>query len=207
MQKIGSITNTADSNGEWTNGKVATGITPTIIDASWLNTIQRELISILTEATLTPDPANDTQVISAMKKLFLITSNNLSEISAAGSASVSAARGNLGLGTAATKAVGEGANQIPDMNSFTSGNNGNGAYRLRPGGDQSCRQFATIPAGGSYTWTYPLAFVDQPAIFYAVLTPGASATSALWFSGVGAENCIIFNPNNIAVNVDLLAQY
>lgn len=67
MQKIGNITPTADANGEWTNGNVAAGTAPTILDAAWLNTVQRELANIVTNAGLTLDPTNDAQVLAALK--------------------------------------------------------------------------------------------------------------------------------------------
>lgn len=69
MQKIGNITTTADANGEWTNGNVAAGTPPTIIDAAWLNTIQREIANVVTGAGLTLDPANDAQLLAALLSL------------------------------------------------------------------------------------------------------------------------------------------
>lgn len=69
MQKIGSITSTANASGEWTNGNVAAGTAPTIIDAAWLNTVQRELANVVTNAGLTLDPANDAQLLAALKLL------------------------------------------------------------------------------------------------------------------------------------------
>lgn len=127
MQKIGDIPNTrADINGEFTDGNVAGGVPPTILPAEWFNTIQRELISVLSAAGITPDSDKFDQVATAVSKLitaggFLKTANNLSEIKTAGTVALAATRENLGLGTAATKNVGTGAGQIPDMNSFTSG--------------------------------------------------------------------------------------
>jgi hypothetical protein len=47
MQKIGNITNTATVAGEFTDGNVAGGVPPTIPDAAWFNTIQRELVNIV----------------------------------------------------------------------------------------------------------------------------------------------------------------
>ena len=43
MQKVGNTTDTADANGEYTNGNVANGIPHTIINAEMLTTFQREL--------------------------------------------------------------------------------------------------------------------------------------------------------------------
>ncbi|AVF34833.1 hypothetical protein [Rahnella sikkimica] len=70
MQKIGNITTTADANGEWTNGNVAAGTPPTILDAAWLNTVQRELASVVTGGGLVLDPTNDAQVLAALKLLI-----------------------------------------------------------------------------------------------------------------------------------------
>ena len=69
MQKIGSITSTANASGEWTNGNVAAGTPPTIIDAAWLNTVQREISNVVTNAGLTLDPTNDAQLLAALKLL------------------------------------------------------------------------------------------------------------------------------------------
>ncbi len=103
MQKIGDIPNTrADSNGEFTDGNVAGGVPPTILPAAWFNTIQRELISVLSAAGITPDSNKFDQVLTAVSKLitdggFLKTVNNLSEIKTAGAAAVAATLENLGL--------------------------------------------------------------------------------------------------------------
>lgn len=67
MQKIGNITTTADANGEWTNGNVAAGTPPTILDAAWFNTVQRELANVVTGAGMVLAPANDAQVLAALK--------------------------------------------------------------------------------------------------------------------------------------------
>ncbi len=103
MQKIGDIPNTrADSNGEFTDGNVAGGVPPTILPAAWFNTIQRELISVLSAAGITPDSNKFDQVLTAVSKLitdggFLKTVNNLSEIKTAGAAAVASTLENLGL--------------------------------------------------------------------------------------------------------------
>lgn len=70
MQKIGNITTTADANGEWTNGNVAAGTPPTILDAAWLNTVQRELANVVTGAGMVLAPANDAQVLAALKSFI-----------------------------------------------------------------------------------------------------------------------------------------
>ncbi|ARF52795.1 hypothetical protein [Pantoea stewartii] len=70
MQKIGSVTDTADQNGEFTDGSGASAVESTLLPAAWFNTIQRELIAIVTAAGLTPDPTNDAQLLAALKILF-----------------------------------------------------------------------------------------------------------------------------------------
>ncbi|WP_338121308.1 hypothetical protein [Yersinia kristensenii] len=111
MQKIGSIPNTrADSNGEFTDGNVAGGVPPTILPAEWFNTIQRELMSVLTAADIEADSAQFNQVAAAISKLisngidnsdFLQAANHLKEIKNAGPAAVAETLANLGLRDAA----------------------------------------------------------------------------------------------------------
>lgn len=71
MQKIGDIPNTrADSNGEFTDGNVAGGVPPTILPAEWFNTIQRELMSVLSAAEIDADSAQFNQVLLSIQKLI-----------------------------------------------------------------------------------------------------------------------------------------
>lgn len=97
MQKIGNITPTADANGEWTNGNVAAGTPPTLMEAAWFNTIQRELAAMVQGGGLTLDPVNDQQVLVALKNIFLQSGNNLSEIKTAGASAQNSAKINLNL--------------------------------------------------------------------------------------------------------------
>ena len=66
MRKVGSTTDTADANGEYTNGNVANGIPPTIINAEMMNTFQRELVNVVEGAGLELDPDDDSQVLKAI---------------------------------------------------------------------------------------------------------------------------------------------
>ncbi len=70
MKKIGDVTSTADKNGEWTNGNVAAGIAPTILEAGWLNSVQREILGVLTKAGIPQDKNNDTQLAEAISKII-----------------------------------------------------------------------------------------------------------------------------------------
>lgn len=75
MQKIGSLTDTADANGEFTDGSGASGVESTLLPAAWFNTVQRELANIVTGAGWSLDPKNDYQVLPALKAIFpVITS-------------------------------------------------------------------------------------------------------------------------------------
>lgn len=70
MRKVGSTTDTADANGEYTNGNVANGVSPTIINAEMLNTFQRELVNTVEGSSLTLDSNDDGQVLKSIKKLI-----------------------------------------------------------------------------------------------------------------------------------------
>ncbi len=69
MHKIGDDTNTANPSGEFTEG--VPGVDPaTIVKASWLNSVQRELIQLLTAAGLTPTLGQDAQILAALEALY-----------------------------------------------------------------------------------------------------------------------------------------
>jgi hypothetical protein len=70
MRKVGSTTDTADANGEYTNGNVANGISPTIINAEMLNTFQRELIGVVEGSGMKLNPEDDNQVFKAIKRFL-----------------------------------------------------------------------------------------------------------------------------------------
>lgn len=56
----------ADQNDEFTNGNPNEGIKSTIVDATWLNSVQRELCNLLTESGVALNPNDDHQLF----KLF-----------------------------------------------------------------------------------------------------------------------------------------
>lgn len=68
MQKVGNTTDTADANGEYTNGNVAQGIPPTIINAEMLNTFQREMVNVVEGSGLSLDPDDNGQLLKGIKK-------------------------------------------------------------------------------------------------------------------------------------------
>ena len=95
MQKISNITPTATSDGLFTNGAVASGTSPTLLDAAWFNTVQTELVSLVLAAGMALDPNNNGQVLAAIQKLTLSRSNPFGDI--AGDGTTNLAISNLGL--------------------------------------------------------------------------------------------------------------
>lgn len=153
MRKVGSTTDTADSKGEWTNGNVANGIPPTIINAEMLNTFQRELVAVVEGAGMELDPGDDEQVLQALTKMFLGRSNPFGDIKSDGTTKT--ALENLGLGDIALAGVSTGA----------LGSAGYIAFPAVIGGVKRrlILQFGLTPAvtageGSDYTCTLPTAF-------------------------------------------------
>lgn len=77
------------------------GVPPTYPGPDWFNTIQSELLNILRDAGLDPDKMDNTQILAALKKLFLSRSNPFGDIKADGAAAIATALSNLGLGAGA----------------------------------------------------------------------------------------------------------
>ncbi|WP_339457169.1 hypothetical protein [Pseudomonas sp. EA_65y_Pfl1_P120] len=69
MQKIGDSTSTANGAGEFTSGQPGSGIDSTMIMAAWLNAVQRELVNVVLGAGEALNPADDAQVLKAIKTL------------------------------------------------------------------------------------------------------------------------------------------
>ncbi len=69
MKKIGDITNTADKNGEFTNGNVAAGTPPTTLEAPWFNSVQREILNVLLKANIAQSPEQEDQLAKAIQAL------------------------------------------------------------------------------------------------------------------------------------------
>jgi hypothetical protein len=64
MHRIDSAGATAGNL--WTEGNPDTGTPATEISADWMNAVQEEIIGVLTEAGVTPNKANNTQLIAAI---------------------------------------------------------------------------------------------------------------------------------------------
>ena len=140
----------AGKNG-FTRGNPQTGVQATALDDDYFDAVQEEIVGVIEGAGIALNKANRTQLFTALKKLFLQSGNNLSEIKAAGPAAVAQTLLNLGLGDAAKRSVGTGVNQIPDMSSFISSFAQNGYFKL-PGkliiqwGEVTGSTTATVPA-------------------------------------------------------------
>ncbi|MDM3097124.1 hypothetical protein [Citrobacter sp. Cf140] len=74
------------------------GVPPTFPGPDWFNIIQSELINILRAAGLDPDKMDNTQILAALKKLFLSRSNPFGDIKADGAAAIATALSNLRIG-------------------------------------------------------------------------------------------------------------
>lgn len=95
---------------------------------------------------------------------------------------------------------------------FSGGSNGNGVYHVIgvvTGGAalQICRfTVGNVAAGGSFTWTFPLAFAAPPQVFVSIVQSGGSTPDTPWFSAAPTTTSVtVNNPNTYAVNIDLLA--
>ncbi|OWF77952.1 hypothetical protein B4900_14915 [Yersinia rohdei] len=101
MHRIDTPTAQTDKFGVgkngFTRGNPQTGVPATALDDDYFDAIQEEVAGVVEATGVALDKSNRTQLLTALKKLFLRTSNNLSEIAAAGPASVAATLGNLGL--------------------------------------------------------------------------------------------------------------
>lgn len=129
------------------------GVPPTYPGPDWFNAIQSELLNIIRTAGLDPDKMDNTQILVALKKLFLSRSNPFGDIKADGPAAIATALSNLQLGEAAKRDVGTGAGQIPDMSSFQSG----GGWFKLPSGYVIQAFEASFDSNGLYI-NFPIPF-------------------------------------------------
>lgn len=57
-------------SGQWSNGDPTIPVPATVMDATWLNAVQAELINILTAASISPVKGTNNQVLAALRALF-----------------------------------------------------------------------------------------------------------------------------------------
>ncbi|WP_048962873.1 gp53-like domain-containing protein, partial [Enterobacter roggenkampii] len=152
MLRIGQVEATATQDGKYTDGSVAGGIAATRLRAAAFNAMQEELAHIVESAGLALDINDMTQVLKAIQKLTLSRANPFADIKSDGAAAISTALTNLGLKSAAQRDVGTGTNQIPDMNSFTSGTN----WMKFPSGKIIQWGYQTSSSSGSVVVNFPI---------------------------------------------------
>ncbi|WP_227009991.1 hypothetical protein [Enterobacter cloacae complex sp. S4] len=150
------------------------GVPPTYPGPDWFNTIQSELLNILRDAGLDPDKMDNTQILAALKKLFLSRSNPFGDIKADGAAAIATALSNLGLGDVAKAGVAGGL----------LASDGYITLPLIIGGVKTnvILQWVTGPTAGAETVnypnvTFPVTFPNA-CLFAAPFTVGNNTTSA-----------------------------
>lgn len=165
----------AGKNG-FTRGNPQTGTPATDLDDDYFDMLQEELAGVVEATGVVLDKSKHNQLLTALKSLLLSRAHPFADIKADGSAAVAEALSNLGLGTAATKNVGTGSNQLPDMSSFAASLSLSGWQKL-PGGLIIQWGQVLSNSGGFAPWTYPIAFPN--ACFHVYATPfvGASANN------------------------------
>ncbi|EMM1284137.1 hypothetical protein RSL95_001637, partial [Escherichia coli] len=163
MLRIGQVEATATQDGKYTDGSVAGGIAATRLRAAAFNAMQEELAHIVESAGLALDINDMTQVLKAIQKLTLSRANPFADIKSDGAAAISTALTNLGLGEAAKRNVGTGANQIPDMSAYSSGS---GWQKLPDGSIEQWGRinFPTNVAAVSTNVTFPIPFTQEPDV-------------------------------------------
>ncbi|CNJ07559.1 bacteriophage tail fiber protein [Yersinia aldovae] len=170
----------AGKNG-FTRGNPQPCVPATALDDDYFDAVQEELAGIVEAASIILNKTNRAQVLAALKKLFLQSGNNLSEIKSAGATAVAATLANLGLKEAAKRDVGTGVNQIPDMSAFSTIKGENGSFYLPGGIIVKWGQVNSTGKGGDLTLPTPF-----PTALCAVLMCHASASDlSSFYAGVG----------------------
>ncbi|EOU8982173.1 hypothetical protein ACNZ7G_001685 [Escherichia coli] len=164
MQNLMPPINTPDQL--FHDGDPTQGIEGTLVTAGYLNNqqgatrdLQQELLNVLGGAHIQPDPKKTDQLLTALRALLLSRKNPFGDIKSDGT--VPTALENLGLGEAAKRNVGTGANQIPDMGSFTLSVSGTGYQKLPSG---FILQWGSIGAPGiaqDVVTHFPIAFPNR----------------------------------------------
>ena len=176
------------------------GVPPTYPGPDWFNIIQSELLAVLAAAGITPDKANNVQLLAAMRALFLDTSQNGADIQ-----DKALFLQNLGLRTAAKRDVGNSTNQVPDMSFFTLGLSG--AFRLPTG--HIIQTGGGTSVGGGFTQAYPYPFPGScqalVGIVYGTLGQRAFVTSNSSDRTAANLNVVDINGNGLNASIGYIA--
>ncbi|ENL9747441.1 hypothetical protein AB8N98_001143 [Escherichia coli] len=148
----------AGKNG-FTRGNPQTGTPATDLDDDYFDMLQEELCSVVEASGASLEKGRHDQLLTALRALLLSRKNPFGDIKSDGT--VKRALENLGLGEAAKRNVGTGANQIPDMGSFTLSVSGTGYQKLPSG---FILQWGSIGAPGiaqDVVTHFPIAFPNR----------------------------------------------
>ncbi|MEJ3227420.1 hypothetical protein WDK37_05975 [Escherichia coli] len=148
----------AGKNG-FTRGNPQTDTPATDLDDDYFDMLQEELCSVVEASGASLEKGRHDQLLTALRALLLSRKNPFGDIKSDGT--VKTALENLGLGEAAKRNVGTGANQIPDMGSFTLSVSGTGYQKLPSG---FILQWGSIGAPGiaqDVVTHFPIAFPNR----------------------------------------------
>ncbi|HDI5405750.1 TPA: hypothetical protein ACNH9Q_004237 [Escherichia coli] len=148
----------AGKNG-FTRGNPQTGTPATDLDDDYFDMLQEELCGVVEASGASLEKGRQDQLLTALRALLLSRKNPFGDIKSDGT--VKTALENLGLGEAAKRNVGTGANQIPDMGSFTLSVSGTGYQKLPSG---FILQWGSIGAPGiaqDVVTHFPIAFPNR----------------------------------------------
>ena len=201
MHRIDTPTAQKDKFGAGKNGFTAgnpqTGTPSTDLDNDYFDMLQEELAGVVEATGVNLDKSKHNQLLTALKALLLSRAHPFADIKADGPAAIAEALSNLGLGEAAKRDVGTGANQIPDMTLFAKLHSGNG-YQKLPGG--LIIQWGSITGTiGQLSGVYPIAFpnaVFQVSVTLADKTAGISGGITLYAgnSTFGSKTSLTVSP-------------
>ncbi|WP_426115053.1 gp53-like domain-containing protein [Shigella flexneri] len=163
----------AGRNG-FTRGNPQTGTPATDLDDDYFDMLQEELCSVVEASGASLEKGRHDQLLTALRALLLSRKNPFGDIKSDGT--VKTALENLGLGEAAKRNVGTGANQIPDMSLFASINTVTAAAQKFPSGlILQCGQLNGAPnVSSTYGMRFPMTFSRVIAVVVTLNVTGAA---------------------------------
>ncbi|EFP6062218.1 hypothetical protein ACO12P_004113 [Shigella flexneri] len=163
----------AGRNG-FTRGNPQTGTPATDLDDDYFDMLQEELCSVVEASGASLEKGRHDQLLTALRALLLSRKNPFGDIKSDGT--VQTALENLGLGEAAKRNVGTGANQIPDMSLFASINTVTAAAQKFPSGlILQCGQLNGAPnVSSTYGMRFPMTFSRVIAVVVTLNVTGAA---------------------------------
>ncbi|EEW1619026.1 TPA: hypothetical protein IF899_001719 [Escherichia coli] len=163
----------AGKNG-FTRGNPRTGTPATDLDDDYFDMLQEELCSVVEASGASLEKGRHDQLLTALRALLLSRKNPFGDIKSDGT--VKTALQNLGLGEAAKRNVGTGANQIPDMSLFASINTVTAAAQKFPSGlILQCGQLNGAPnVSSTYGMRFPMTFSRVIAVVVTLNVTGAA---------------------------------